>query len=265
MLKQRVVTACVLLLITISTIFYCPPFLWLILTGVVMQGLLWEFAKMTRMPTYQVKYYLLFSALLQGLLWSFNDQLRTILLSVILVFWFGIAPLWLVKRWPLLPNWTGWVTGWLIMLPAWMAFYVLRPLPAMGGQLLALMGIVWVADTMAYIVGKWHGKHKLADQISPGKSWEGFAGGLTGAILYSLLMDQLGYMPFELSRWTILFLAILLCVISVIGDLLESWFKREAGMKDSSFLLPGHGGLYDRMDGLVAVLAVSMAFLLITQ
>ncbi|QQS16611.1 MAG: phosphatidate cytidylyltransferase [Neisseriales bacterium] len=265
MFKKRVVTACFLLLITVNAVFYCPPFLWMIITGMVVQGLLWEFAKMTRMTAAQVPYYLLTSALLQGLLWLVKDQLGWIASAVILVFWLGIAPLWLVKRWPLLPNWTGWVTGWLIFLPAWMAFQVLRPLPAMGRQLLVLMGIVWVADTVAYITGKLYGKHKLADHISPGKSWEGFIGGLIGTLLYSVLLDQLGYLPISLSRWAVPALAILLCITSVIGDLLESWFKREAAIKDSSYLLPGHGGLYDRMDGLVAVLAVSMACLVITQ
>jgi phosphatidate cytidylyltransferase len=127
------------------------------------------------------------------------------------------------------------------------------------------MGLVWIADIGAYFVGKAFGRHKLAAQISPGKSIEGAIGGLVLCYLYALLCTL--YLPFENSifgawairfGWIPMFLMVtVLTVFSIFGDLFESQFKRLAGVKDSSFLLPGHGGVLDRVDALLPVMPIA--------
>jgi phosphatidate cytidylyltransferase len=261
MLKQRIVTATVLLLTTWMTVFYCPPFLWTLATGCVAQILFWEFSHMIGLSSFQLRKYLLVSAFLQGMIWLFNYRFGMIESIIILAFWLFVVPLWLFRRWKLKSIFLGWIVGWIMIMPAWVAFQVLRFSSEGVWQFLFIMGIVWVADTVAYVVGKYYGQYKLSVQISPGKSWEGFAGGLIGVVIYLSIFYLFDYYPFSVSWFQGVFFVILLCVISVIGDLLESWLKRCAHIKDSSHLLPGHGGFYDRMDGLIAVMSTSVAFL----
>jgi phosphatidate cytidylyltransferase len=128
------------------------------------------------------------------------------------------------------------------------------------GLLLALMAIVWVADTAAYFAGRRFGKRKLAPSISPGKTWEGVYGALIAVALYALALlpfaARAGYsgalLPAAATAWVVLVL--LLAAVSIVGDLFESQLKRQRGVKDSGKLLPGHGGILDRIDALVAAL-----------
>ena len=128
------------------------------------------------------------------------------------------------------------------------------------------MALVWVADIGAYFAGKAFGKHKLAPSISPGKSWEGAIGGWVAVLLIaggSTLIPQLQdtFAAQLLMRKGIVISAVLLSLISaasVVGDLFESMLKRRAGMKDSSHLLPGHGGVLDRIDALIPVLPLAV-------
>lgn len=135
--------------------------------------------------------------------------------------------------------------------------------------LLSVMAVVWAADIFAYFSGKAFGKHKLAPTISPGKSWEGAVGGLLAVLLLAsatvllapsvpLLQDTFAVRLAERMGWGIM-LAVLVLVVaaSIVGDLFESMLKRRAGMKDSSNLLPGHGGVLDRIDALVPVLPIA--------
>ena len=131
--------------------------------------------------------------------------------------------------------------------------------------LLTTMALVWVADIGAYFVGKALGRHKLAAQISPGKSIEGALGGLALCYLYAFVC--IWYLPFEDSifgawairfGWVPMFLMVtVLTAFSIFGDLFESQFKRLAGVKDSSHLLPGHGGVLDRVDALLPVMPIA--------
>jgi phosphatidate cytidylyltransferase len=137
---------------------------------------------------------------------------------------------------------------------------------ARGGIfLLSLMAIVWVADIAAYFVGKTLGRHKLAPRISPGKTWEGAAGGMAGVLLYGMLCIFLwgpatyaGALHVQHGLAVAVFALVVLAVLSVCGDLFESMLKRRAGMKDSSQLLPGHGGVLDRIDALLPVLPIAL-------
>jgi len=170
------------------------------------------------------------------------------------LFWVFAAPLWL-RRKPevhaavLLP------VGALVLVAAFAALAALRE--AGTGLLLWIMAIVWVSDTAAYFCGLRYGRHKLAPLISPGKTWEGAWGALVAVLAYASALEFLvprlfpgidgGPAPFLLA-------AVALAVLGILGDLFESQMKRRAGVKDSGRLLPGHGGVLDRIDALLPVL-----------
>jgi phosphatidate cytidylyltransferase len=125
-----------------------------------------------------------------------------------------------------------------------------------------VLGLVWVADTAAYLAGRAFGKRKLAPAISPGKTWEGVAGALVASVFYAIIWAQFdpglaalvqgpAWLPYLAG-------AVLLCAVSIVGDLFESAAKRRAGVKDSGRLLPGHGGVLDRIDSATATLPVAL-------
>ncbi len=128
--------------------------------------------------------------------------------------------------------------------------------------LLILLGLVWIADTAAYVVGSAIGKHKLAPTISPGKSWEGVGGGAVGVLIYAIIcamLDPALEARLQGAAWALYLAgAALLFAASVVGDLFESALKRQAGAKDSGSLLPGHGGVLDRIDSATAVLPLAL-------
>ncbi len=126
----------------------------------------------------------------------------------------------------------------------WLRFYSID-------YLLILFAIVWVGDIGAYIIGKKFGRHKIAPHISPGKSWEGLIGGIiaTSVLLYCISPAE---DPYEIVIWFVIY-AIVLTLVGLGGDLFESSLKRHAGVKDSGTLIPGHGGLFDRVDALIPV------------
>lgn len=167
-------------------------------------------------------------------------------------FWILAVPAWLWlglsarQRSGLIP------LGFLVLVPPALAMVVLEPLDA----LLAL-AVAWIADTAAYFAGRRWGRRKLAPSISPGKTWEGAAGGLIGAAAYAMILSILfaGMQGTRMAAF--LGAAALLVVVSVVGDLFESAVKRQAGVKDSGSILPGHGGMLDRIDSATAVLPVA--------
>ena len=141
------------------------------------------------------------------------------------------------------------------LLPAYFALLAWHPSAEHGGRLLAVMALVWIADTGAYFVGKKYGKRKLAPSISPGKSVEGALGGLAAVLVYVTIAHG-ALTGFPDSLFLTWIFAAILTTVSIGGDLFESMLKRTAGVKDSSQLLPGHGGVFDRVDSLIAVLSV---------
>ena len=164
-------------------------------------------------------------------------------------FWLLIVPLWL---------WRGVTAGHKrllafagvpVLLPAGLAMVTL---PAQ--QVLAVLALTWIADTAAYFTGTRWGRHKLAPSISPGKTWEGAAGGLAGVLAYAGIMaamvEGLAWAPFFGA-------AALLAALSIVGDLFESAAKRQASVKDSGALLPGHGGILDRIDSATSTLPIA--------
>jgi phosphatidate cytidylyltransferase len=177
-------------------------------------------------------------------------------------FWILAAPVWLARRLRPSPAVCA-AAGWLVVWPTWFAFVVLREWSPW--LLLAVAALVWVADVAAYFAGRRFGRHKLAPAVSPGKTWEGVAGALVGVAVYGVALSWIARTQstplstvFESALGVPVIAAMLgLAALSVVGDLLESWMKRGAGMKDSSALLPGHGGILDRIDALTSTLPVA--------
>ncbi len=197
-------------------------------------------------------------------LWS-GDNLPLLILSLAVLFWL-LSPLLL---W-FYPQRAGWwrasqagrqALGILLLLATWIALISLRKVgnlydPLKGALIIFyVLLLVWAADVGAYIAGKAFGKHKLAPSVSPGKTWQGFFGGLGLALIIGHFAAQLFGLSSN-SEWGFRALVLLTIIASVLGDLIESLCKREAGIKDSGTIFPGHGGMLDRIDSLLAAAPV---------
>jgi phosphatidate cytidylyltransferase len=269
-LGQRVVTALVLLAILVPSIFLAPPWVW----GLVSLGLLAVgAAEWGRLLGSAGRGRALGAALaLAGagyVAWrhgadagSAPPALVAVLAAGSLAFWLSIGPMSLSRVHRIGP---GWAVAALTLSAAWVALYELRL--AGAATLVSAMAIVWLADIGAYFAGRAFGRHKLAPRVSPGKTWEGVAGGMA-AVLAVAAAVAIGWpagtgadaaSPGVFSSWLaaragpLPAAAILAAIagLSVVGDLYESLLKRVAGVKDSGTLLPGHGGVLDRIDALI--------------
>ena len=173
-------------------------------------------------------------------------------------FWVIAAPPWLALRWKPASGVPLAITGWVALTGAWVALVALQA--RSPWLVLAAMAVVWVADTAAYFAGRAFGRHKLAPHVSPGKTWEGVYGALAAVAIYALalvpLADAAGrsdaLTPLAVGIWVACALG--LTALSIEGDLFESLLKRNAEVKDSGQLLPGHGGVLDRIDALLAAM-----------
>lgn len=176
-------------------------------------------------------------------------------------FWISVAPYFLAKGFRSSPMGLGMAVGLVVLIPAGLAMSALPP-----RQLLMVLGLMWISDTAAYLAGRAFGRRKLAPSISPGKTWEGVAGGAIGCLIYAIIWATFDadLRARVLGVVWIPFLAgtLLLCALGVVGDLFESGLKRQAGAKDSGKLLPGHGGVLDRIDSATATLPVAFLLML---
>jgi len=170
------------------------------------------------------------------------------------IFWLVYAPIWLISRMQIKNLLLLALIGWVLIMPVWFAMIGLRRVDPW--LLLVIIVAVWIADSAAYFAGKRFGKHKLAPLISPGKTWEGVLGAWLAVSIYGLVLCLVkGY-----DYWIIVGLWGI-TVLSVMGDLVESLVKRHAGVKDSGNLVPGHGGVLDRIDGLTSSLPLAAFFI----
>lgn len=258
MLKQRIITALILLPVAILGFFWLEGAAFALFIGVVVTLGAWEWARLAgyAQPAWRVGYAAAVAVLLLLLY-----QLPGLAMPVVFagVFWW-IAATGLVLTYPSSARYWGGPQGslgigLLILVPAWQALLMLKGWPTGNWLILSVMVLVWVADIGAYFSGRRFGKNKLAPQVSPGKSWEGVFGGLAAALLVTLIATLSRGWPFP-EILLALVGAALVVLISVVGDLSESMFKRKAGIKDSSQLLPGHGGVLDRIDSLTAAVPV---------
>ena len=265
MLKTRVITA-LLLVAGLGLILFALPPLAAVLTFAAIAALAaWEWGGLMRQDQPARVMYAFVLLLFCWQLTVAAPQLVPLLLAVSVVFWILVVPLWFRFKWTLAGNdFFGYVLGALVILPTWAAMVALHAVSVW--LLLAAMALVWIADISAYFAGRAfgkHGRHKLAPTISPGKTWEGVAGAVVGVLIYGALVLSFsplaGRLPWSLP--VLVLLLIVLTAVSVMGDLFESLLKRQAGIKDSSNLLPGHGGVLDRIDALTSTLPLAALIL----
>lgn len=248
MLKARVVTALCLVAGFLVVLFLLSPRAAGIVFAAVAALAAWEWAGLMRAsPRGRVVY----GALTFGLcllFWTRPEDGFVLLWSLGALFWIVFAPLWLKRKRSAVCA----TVGLVVILPAWAALVALHE--RSPTLLLAVMALVWVADSAAYFAGRAFGKHKLAPSISPGKTWEGVAGAAVGVLLYGVAVAPLLPEVRHLDRIVLAGCLLLLVALSVVGDLFESLAKRQADLKDSSGLLPGHGGILDRIDSQTSTL-----------
>lgn len=263
MLKERIITAVVLLVVFSALLAFASENVFTLVLGLVVAAAAWEWSRLCGVSHEhaQTAFAIVVGAITLVCLNSpLVDEAIQIVLLIGLLFWLSVPVQFYLK--PVLPSIESPKIGWLLLgvlvLPiAAIAIQSLRSYAPLASNWLLLyaLGVVWVMDIGAYFSGRRFGKRKLAPLISPGKSWEGVYGGLVCAfvlyVLVVLIWDWPAGTPFKLFVATLFAAA-----ASVIGDLFESRLKRAAGMKDSSQLLPGHGGVLDRIDGVIAALPV---------
>jgi phosphatidate cytidylyltransferase len=261
MLKARVITALVLIPCFIAALFFLPYQAWMLMMLVVATIACWEWTNMASFDAVSKKCYVVI-LISFGLIVSFADSLKlyqlhsmSLMLGLFLssLFWLFAVPLWLLSRKEIHSKILLAIVGYIVIIPTWFALVNLREISPW--LLLAVMIAVWIADSAAYFAGKIYGKHKLAPLISPGKTWEGVVGAWLAVTVYGLIIC----LSFGYSYWFILGLWAIV-ILSILGDLLESLIKRHAGVKDSGNLLPGHGGVLDRIDGLTSTLPLVAGF-----
>jgi phosphatidate cytidylyltransferase len=280
-LKTRILTALVIFSLTLVALFLFPDFAWGAFTLIIVVAALWEWGRFCQFSAGSARLFLTLSLVLCGLIFFayqtgqlFGMTFRSFALAgfaVATLFWLFAVPVWLLKLWHPSHKWVTGLAGWVTIFPTWMALLFLRDFSPW--LLLTFAAIVWVADITAYFVGKRFGKNKLALAISPGKTIEGALGGMVGVAVYFFIWQGLLANSFVgRQAWSqdlrvnliVLFaFFVVLAVLSVVGDLFESWMKRGAGMKDSSNLLPGHGGVLDRIDALTSTLPVAGLYVLL--
>ncbi|RRO01072.1 phosphatidate cytidylyltransferase [Pectobacterium aquaticum] len=280
MLKYRLITAFILIPIVIAALFLLPPLGFTLVTLAVCMLGAWEWGQLAGFASYGQRLWL---AILCGFLLAlmllslpaYRYSVHIPQISIALwssLVWWGVALL-LVLFYPASASF--WrhsrtfrlVFGIMTIVPFFWGMVSLRHYhyainPFAGAWwLLYVMLLVWGADSGAYMFGKLFGKRKLAPKVSPGKTWEGFLGGLATSALISVLFSL--YAPLTVAPSTLLICSIAAALASVLGDLTESMFKREAGIKDSSHLIPGHGGVLDRIDSLTAAVPVFSCLMLL--
>ena len=268
MFIARLATAIALLAICISALLFLPNAWWSALLLLVLLAASWEWGGLTGLPRAARWVFAGFMLVTVAAVWLLVARFepvtgRLTVLEVLIhgagcLFWLFIALAWLAHRWPVRRPLALSIVGWIVLAPSWLALARLQETP---GQLLAVLAIIWLADTSAYLSGRAWGKHKLAPSISPGKTWEGVAGATAVVAVYYFVLSRA--VP-EWGWWSgfggaALFAGV--TVMSVVGDLFESAIKRQAGVKDSGTLLPGHGGILDRIDSMTAALPVAALLL----
>lgn len=278
MLKTRVVTALALLAVFLPVLWFAP-LIWLgVLIALVITLAAWEWWRLLFPHNLKRAYSYAGLCLLNLATWFMYADIHLVeyLLWVTLAFWLLLVPMLMSRaldlnmttwRWPLA------IAGLFILPACWFALMHLRAISM--SLFLSVLVLVWAADIGAYFAGKAFGKHKLAIRLSPGKSIEGAVGGWL-LVLSIALLSTLVLSDYDLTRsnyfyilqdklgWFGLFTLVSLSVaMSIQGDLFESQLKRIAGVKDSSALLPGHGGFLDRIDALLPVLPLAALLMIL--
>jgi len=266
MLATRIVTGVALIGAVLAALFVLPGAAWGALSLAAVGVAATEWATLSGLPrpawwlfvagTLAIGANLLFTPA-AGFVEGWPTGVVVAVCGATTLFWVVVAPLWLAREWRPPPLAMA-VTGWVVLIGAWVAVVQLQA--RSPWLVLAAMAIVWIADTAAYFTGRAFGRRRLAPRVSPGKTWEGVYGALVAVAAYALaIASKAGAAGYPgpvtwaaLAVWVVL--AVALAGLSVEGDLFESLLKRQAGVKDSGRLLPGHGGVLDRIDALLAAM-----------
>jgi phosphatidate cytidylyltransferase len=270
MLKTRVITAVILLAVLVPVTLFAPVAGFAAMMAFAVVFAAWEWARLLKLTSLgPLLYAVLVGAALVGTTAAFGLALPG-LYEAAAIFWVLAVPFALMRK-PVLAA-GAWrvfllVAGVVVLLAAWHAVVQARAIGVVF--VLSLMLVVWLADIGAYFAGKAFGRHKLAPAISPGKTWEGALGGLVLTVAVAVLMlrlpqSQLNFFMVDAAVFgsaRMLVWVACLVAFSILGDLFESLLKRQAGVKDSSHLLPGHGGVLDRIDAMLPVLPLAMLLL----
>ena len=272
MLKSRVITAIILLVLLLLALFVLPDSGWVTLVIVmVLQGSA-EWAKLSKLSGRKATlFWLLALVMMLGLVWFDarhpSDQqtsMHLLVYAVSALLWLIVVPTWMIASWKVEQPILMALVGWSVLIPTGLAMLDLRASSPSPWVLLFVMCLVWVADIAAYFAGRKFGKNKLAPSISPGKTWEGVAGAMLGVSVYVVMVWSFNPNFAQREVLPVLLLASWWWVgLAVIGDLFESAIKRQAGVKDSGALLPGHGGLLDRIDALTSTLPLAALVILL--
>ncbi len=270
MLRIRIFTAAIMLFLFLAALFYLPTIFWMVLLLSLTVIGAWEWSKLAKFPLMSSIVYLVLTAMAAGeLLFALSEAVLVdpYTLSFLwfyvasLIFWTLGVPVLLKSNHPITNPLLLALMGWLLLVPTCLALYQLRAIDPL--LLLGFMAAVWISDSAAYFTGRAMGKHKLAPAISPGKTWEGVAGALIAVSIYALAWS---YIVGEDAHGMLLVpLLLVLVMMGIIGDLFESLMKRHAGVKDSGNILPGHGGILDRIDALTSTLPIAVLSLLFLQ
>jgi len=269
MLRQRILTVAVALPLLLAAMFWLPNSWWSIALVVPLLAAGHEWARLGGFGRGAEA--ALLAALLAGwaLLWltavpagqraghaAAVSERAVYVLG--LAFWCVIAPCWLWLKLAVRRRFALAAAGVVVLLPAWLA---LARLQNEAILLVLLLAVIWVADSAAYFAGRALGRRKLAPAISPGKTWEGVGGAFAAVTVYALALHFSLFSTRDLPLIMAGFFS--MTALSIVGDLFESWLKRTAGVKDSGNLFPGHGGMLDRIDGLVAALPLAALIYLV--
>lgn len=271
MLKARIITAVILAPLLFFAIYFLPTYALAIVLGIFVVIGAWEWAAMSGLSTTAEK---ASYAVLTGLLLAFSapfifseSSLMIFLLLSCLWWLLAFAVIVYVQIDGQLPGQHArllLLAGIFVLVPAWMSLVFLHGVKGLGPKwVFFLLAIIWTADIGAYFSGRAWGKHKLADLVSPGKSWEGAFGGLLAMIAVVLICIPF-LLKLEFIPASLVVLSLFTVSVSIVGDLFESVIKRVAGMKDSGTILPGHGGIMDRIDSLTAAAPVFTAGLILS-
>ena len=254
MLKQRLITAAILIPLVLWLLFYSSPWVFAVATALMMLAAAVEWTSLMQLNTlWERMLYLVFIFYAIFVLFIVG----TPVIFVMTFFWW-LAALVLVLIYPRASAWWGkstWVKGLmggLVLAPCWFALNTIRVENGGIQALFFVFILIWGADTTAYFVGRKWGKTKLIPDVSPGKSLEGVCGALVFAIVVTAFAVQ-GPLAVRISA---IVLSLMTVLFSILGDLFESMLKRQAGVKDSGTILPGHGGILDRIDSLTAAAPV---------
>jgi len=257
MLYQRILTALILIPLTLWAVFTDLPFVFSGFTALILLLAAWEWVGLMQFDKLMIKIgYMVFLVAVFAL--SLMVPLGgNLIVAVVLWLWMFAAVISYSLGKPLLGldiKAVKFITSAPVLAIAWLGLNVLRQQAEGSSWVVYFLVLIWITDTAAYFGGKYLGKHKLAERVSPKKTWEGALSGVVVALIFTGCV--MPWLPLYWEPWRILPIAFATVIFAVLGDLTESLLKRLANVKDSGHILPGHGGVLDRIDALIAAVPV---------